>query len=147
MRRGLGIGRALVAMGAAVALVGCFLPWVSVTQGDQVFTANGLSGTGVLLFVACIGLLLLVLLPYAAASGRSPLDRPAAFALVAGVGIAGLVMRIGQLWSDGALMLLPPDRAIGLWLAMAGAVLIALGVGQVLGEKEPASPLRPGRRG
>jgi hypothetical protein len=147
MRRGLGVGRALIAVGAVVALVGCFLPWVSVAQGDRVLTANGLSGTGVLLFVASILLLLLVLLPYAAASGRSPLDRPAAYALVAGVGIAGLVIRIGQLWSDGALALLPPDRAIGLWLSMIGAVLIALGVGQVLGEKEPGSPLRPGRRG
>ena len=146
MRRGLGIGRALIAAGSALALVGCFLPWLSAGElSGQVVTANGLVGTGLLVFLASIGMLLLVLLPYAAASGRSALDKPLAYALLAGVGIVGLVIRVVQLWSEDALTLLPPDRALGLWLTTFGMVLVALGVGDLLGQKPPASPLRPKR--
>lgn len=144
MRRGLGAGRALVAVGAALALLGCFLPWVSAGElSGQVVTSNGLNGTGLLVFLASIGILLLVLLPYASSSGRSSLDRPVLFALLGGLAIAGLVIRVVQLWSEEALRLWPPDAALGLWLAIVGVVLIALGVGQLLGERPPRSPLRP----
>ena len=146
MRRGLGIGRTLVAIGSAIALLGCFLPWLSAGElSGQVVTANGLSGTGVLVFLASVLMLLLVLLPYASSSGRSSLDKPLLYALLAGVAIAGLVIRVVQLWSENALTLLPPDRALGLWLAIVGVILVALGVGELLGEKPPRSPIRPPR--
>lgn len=146
MRRGLGIGRALIAMGSIVAVIGCFLPWLTAGElSGQVVTANGLNGTGILVFVGSVLMLLLVLLPYASSTGRSALDRPLAYALLAGVAILGLVIRAVQLWSEGALNLVPPDRAIGLWLTIVGMVLVALGVGELLGEKPPRSPLRPQR--
>ena len=146
MRRGLGIGRTLIAAGSVLALIGSFLPWLSAGElSGQVVTANGLNGTGILVFVASVLMLLLVLLPYASSTGRSSLDKPLAYALLAGVAILGLVIRIVQLWSEDALNLMPPDRAIGLWLAMGGMLLVALGVGELLGEKPPASPLRPKR--
>lgn len=146
MRQGLGVGRALIAVGSVLALLGCFLPWLSAGElSGQVVTANGLNGTGLLVFVASIGMLLLVLSPYASSSGSSALDRPLAYALLAGVAILGLVVRVVQLWSEDALNLLPPDRAPGLWLAIIGVVLIALGVGDVLGQKPPAPPLRSRR--
>jgi hypothetical protein len=146
MRRGLGSGRALVAVGSVIALLGIFLPWVSAGElSGQRVTANGLVGTGILVFVAAVGILLLVLLPYASSTGRSALDRPVLFALLGGLAIAGLVIRVVQLWSDEALQLWPPDTSIGLWLAIVGVALIALGVGELLGEKRPGSPLRPGR--
>ena len=146
MRRGLGIGRMLVAAGSILAVIGCFLPWLSAGElSGQVVTANGLSGTGILVFVASILMLLLVLLPYASSSGRSSLDKPLAYALLAGLGIVGLVVRVVQLWSDNALQLVPPDRALGLWLAIGGMALVALGVGELLGEKPPRSPIRPPR--
>jgi len=144
MRRGLGVGRSLVAVGSIVALIGCFLPWLSAGElSGQVLTSNGLTGTGVLVFLASVAMLLLVLLPYAATSGRSALDKPLAYALLAGVGIGGLVIWVAQRWDS--LSLLPPERAIGLWLAIIGMVLVALGVGDLLGEKPPKSPVRPQR--
>ena len=146
MRRGLGIGRTLIAIGSVIALIGCFLPWLSAGElSGQVVTANGLNGSGILVFVASVLMLLLVLLPYASSTGRSSLDKPLAYALLAGVAILGLVVRAVQLWSEDARNLLPPDRAIGLWLAIVGMVLVALGVGELLGEKPPRSPLRPPR--
>ena len=146
MRRGLGSGRTLVAIGSIVALIGCFLPWVSAGElSGQVVTANGLSGMGIVVFLSAVGLLLLVLLPYASSSGRSALDRPILFAFLGGTAIAGLVIRIVQLWSDDSLRLWPPDNAFGLWLAIVGVILIALGIGELLGEKPPRSPIRPPR--
>lgn len=146
MRQGQGIGRALIAAGSVLALVGCFLPWLSAGElSGQVVTANGLTGFGLLVFLAAIGMLLLVLLPYASSSGRSALDRPLAYAVLVAAGITGLVIRVVQLWSEDALLLLPPDRALGLWLAAIGLVLAALGVGDLLGRRSPGSPLRPGR--
>jgi multidrug transporter EmrE-like cation transporter len=146
MRQGLGVGRALIAVGSVLALLGCFLPWLSAGElSGQVMTANGLNGTGLLVFVASIGMLLLVLLPYASSSGSSALDRPLAYAVLAGIAILGLVIRVVQLWSEDALNLLPPDRALGLWLAIIGVVLMALGVGDLLGQKPPAPPLRSRR--
>lgn len=144
MRRGLGIGRTLVAIGSVIALIGCFLPWLSAGEMQgQVVTSNGLNGTGILVFVASVLLLLVLLLPYASSTGSSSLDRPLVLALLAAVAIVGLVIWVvGHLDS---ITLLPPDRSIGLWLAIVGLVLVALGVGELLGQKPPASPIRPRR--
>lgn len=144
MRRGLGIGRTLVAIGSVIALIGSFLPWLSAGEMQgQVVTSNGLNGTGILVFVASVLLLLVLLLPYASSTGSSSLDRPLVLALLAAVAIVGLVIWVvGHLDS---ITLLPPDRSIGLWLAIVGLVLVALGVGELLGQKPPASPIRPRR--
>jgi len=144
MRRGLGIGRTLIAIGAGLALIGCFLPWLTAGElSGQVVTENGLNGTGILVFLACIGMLLLIALPYASSSGASPLDKPLLYASLAGLGIAGLVIHVVQLLDS--LTLWPPTKSLGLWLAVIGMVLVALGVGELLGEKKPRSPVRPKR--
>lgn len=144
MRRGLGVGRALVGFGSVLALIGCFLPWLSAgeVQG-AVVTSNGLNGAGLLVFLAAIGLLLVLLLPYASSSGRSAIDRPITYALIAAVGIVGLVIWVVS--HLDSITLLPADRSFGLWLAVIGMVLVALGVGDLLGQKDPGSPLRPKR--
>lgn len=144
MRRGLGIGRTLVAIGSVIALIGCFLPWLSAGEMQgQVVTSNGLNGTGILVFVASVLLLLVLLLPYASSTGSSSLDKPLVHALLAGTAIVGLVIWVvGHLDS---ITLLPPDRSLGLWLAIIGLVIVAMGVGELLGEKPPKSPIRPKR--
>ena len=140
MRRGLGRGRLMVASGSVMALVGMFLPWLSLERdaGLPVLTSNGFDGAGILLFIAAVGLLALVLLPYASSSGRSPLDRPSSYVLLGGLAVTGLLVAGVQLWSDGALGIWPPDRCPGLWLASIGTLLIAWGVAELLGEEQKA---------
>jgi hypothetical protein len=146
MRRGLGAGRALIAVGSVLALIGTLLPWVTAGElNGAVITSNGLTGTGILVFLAACGMLLLVLLPYATTSGRSALDRPLAYAVLAGAAITGLVIRVAQLWSDKALELWPPGDALGMWVTIGGLALVTLGVGQLLGERPPSPPLRSRR--
>jgi hypothetical protein len=144
MRRGLGRGRAIVAVGAVLTMVGVFLPWVTAGESlGDVQTSNGFAGPGALVFLAAIGLLMLIVLPYAASSGRSSLDRPLLYALLGAVCIGGLVVAIVGLFTSQALELWPIDRAPGLWLTIVGVALIALGVGELLGEKPQKPPVRP----
>ena len=140
MRRGLGRGRLMIGSGAVLALVGMFLPWFSLERdpGLPVITSNGFDGAAILLFVAAVGLLALLLLPYASASGRSPLDHASSYVLLVGLAVVGLLVAGVQLWSDGALGIWPPDRCPGLWLAAIGTLLIAWGVAEVLGEEQKA---------
>jgi hypothetical protein len=144
MRRGLGRGRAIVAVGAVLTMVGAFPPWVTAgeTIGD-VRTSNGFAGMGGLVFLAATGLLMLILLPYASSSGRSTFDRPLLYALLGAVCIGGLVIAMVGLFTSQALELWPIDRAPGLWLTIVGVAAIALGVGEILGEKPQKPPLRP----
>lgn len=146
MRQGLGRGRPIVAVGGVLALLGSFLPWVSAGElTGQVVTGNGLSGTGILVFVSAVGLLMIILFPYASASGRSSLDQPPAYAILCGISILGMLLTLAQLWTADALRLWPPDRAPGLVLAVAGVVISAIGVAEVIGERDGEPPLRPRR--
>jgi hypothetical protein len=95
------------------------------------------------LFNAAIGLLALLVLPYASSSGTSSLDRPASYFLLGGLAVAGLVVQLVQLWSIRKLDPWPLDQGPGMWLCIAGVGLIAWGVGEVLGEKSTKPPLRP----
>ncbi len=128
----LGRGRILTALGGLLALVGCFLPWYTV--GGQALTArssNAFEGAGILVFIAAVLVLTLILLPYAAGEGRRPsVDRGTSYVLVAGLGVVGLLLRIVQdhseLQNPSPVPFLP-DRALGLWIAGVGLVLIVAG--------------------
>jgi hypothetical protein len=123
-RRPLGGGRRLAALGALVAVIGCLLPWY-VLGGDgglpeTVYRA--FDGWGMLVFLAGIGTLALVTLPYA---GERPvaIDHPLAFGLLAAMAVVGIL-----LWIPGVLdapegML--PDRAYGYWIAVVGTIIMA----------------------
>lgn len=134
MRRGLGRGRVLVGLGAVLALIGMALPWLTVGSAYLSPTQeNGFDGAGILVFVAGIGLLALLILPFASRTGTSPLDRPISYIVLAGIGVVGLVVEVVQLFGIGKLEL--PDRAPGLWLAAAGLFIICWGVGELLSER------------
>ena len=135
-RRGLGRGRLLVGVGAVLSLVSMPLPWFTV--GGQALPARsgtGLEGASIAIFVCAIGLLAVLALPYASRDGRSSLDRPATFLLLAGGAAVGLAVRIVQLWGAGLLGL--PDRASGLWLGAIGVLIICWGVAEILAEPAP----------
>jgi hypothetical protein len=141
VRRGLGRGRLIVGVGSVLALVGMVLPWVTAGGPEldlPVYTQNGFDGAGILVFVAAIGLLTVIVLPYASPTGRSQLDDPVSFVLLGGAAVTGMVVQVIQLWSAGALVLMPLDRGPGVWVTGIGVALIAWGVGEILTEKPAA---------
>ncbi len=136
MRRGIGRGHILIGAGAILALAAMPLAWFTV--GGQVLPAvsgNGFDGAGIVTFVAAVGMLALIVLPYATRTGRSSFDRPAAFAALLAVGIGGLLVEVWQLLGADPPRLGWPDRAPGLWLAALGMVIAAWGVGELFAER------------
>ncbi|MEA2623771.1 MAG: hypothetical protein QOH61_2681 [Chloroflexota bacterium] len=136
MKRGLGRARALIGVGAIVALVGMALPWVTVGGGAAqlpVTSRNGFDGAGILVFVASICLLGLITLPYASKTGSSALDRPASYLAVAGLGVLGLIVEVLGFFGRGQLGF--PDKAAGLWLTAAGLFIVCWGVGELLAQR------------
>jgi len=133
-RRPLGRGRRLAAISAVAMLVGCLLPWYTAFGGTsglpaQPFTA--FSGSGLLVFLAGIGTLALVTLPYAAG------DRPIAWAerwtpylLLTGLAILGVLMWLFQ-FVGRDLAGLRPDAAPGLWVALAGVIGLSRGTFEI----------------
>ncbi|HLA15637.1 MAG TPA: phosphoribosyltransferase family protein, partial [Candidatus Limnocylindrales bacterium] len=93
-RRPLGRGRVLVVIGSVITLVGCFLPWHSIggSDGLPVIASGGLGGSGILTFLAAIGSLALVALPYAAGGRPLVVDRTLTFVLLTGLAIVGLLI-------------------------------------------------------
>jgi len=113
MRRGLGPGRAIVGVGALLAIIGVFLPWSYAGGGDSELprvTSDGFQGPAVATFVAAVLLLALLVLPYATSSGRSGLDRWLSFVILGGVMAVGAVLHVLQLVPGGALKLTTAAR-------------------------------------
>ncbi len=133
-RRTLGRGRIIVGVGAVLALVACLFPWGQTAGiGLPPVKTGAFDGAGILVFVAAIGLLALIALPYAAGDQPIGLDRPLAFGLVAAVGIAGFLLKLWQIVQDGLLAL--PDRALGLWLAAVALAIVIWGLAEMLAEQ------------
>ena len=130
-RRPLGRGRTLAAVGAALAVVGCILPWWKVggTPGITSESGTGLEGSAILVFLVGIVTLALVVLPYAAGDRPVGLDRTLSFALLAGVGWIGFAWRVVELITMGAFQFGAPAEAFtngpGLWLSLAGLAVLA----------------------
>jgi hypothetical protein len=131
-RRVLGRGRALATIGAIVTLIGCVLPWYTTSGvGLPSTSINGFDGPGILVFMAAIGIIALVLLPYAAGDQRLSLDRSLTFAIVAGLGVIGLLLKVFQQFGQFEARGMFPDRAVGLWVAAAGLALICWGTAEI----------------
>ncbi|HUG48795.1 MAG TPA: hypothetical protein VMP67_10335 [Candidatus Limnocylindria bacterium] len=133
-RRALGRGRLIVVVGAIVALAGIVPPWWRV--GGTVTPAisgNGFEGAGILVFLAALGLLALVVLPFTRREGEAAIDRPSSYVLLAMLAIGGFILRVLEINGMEALAL--PDRAPGLWLSGAGLLIVAWGVAELLNER------------
>lgn len=136
-RRALGRGRLIVVVGAIVALVGTVPPWWRV--GGTVtpaFSGNGFEGAGILVFLAALGLLALVVVPFTRREGEAAIDRPSSYVLLAMLAIGGFILRVLEINGMEALAL--PDRAPGLWLTGAGLLIVAWGVAELLNERPAA---------
>jgi hypothetical protein len=138
-RRPVGRSRLLAAIGALVALAGCFLPWWSVggDNGLPVLSGTGFEGLGILVFGAGIATLALVTLPYAS-ERPVPADRWSSYAIIAGVGWLGFAYRIFELATMRAFAFAEPADVIthipGLWLAGIGLLILARATYEMLQE-------------
>jgi len=138
-RRPVGRSRLLAAIGAIVAVVGCFLPWWTVggRNGLPVLSGTGFESLGILVFVAAIATLALVTLPYAS-ERPVPADRWSSYAILAGVGWLGFAYRIVDLATQRAFSFNEPadivTRIPGLWLAGIGLIILARATYEMLQE-------------
>ena len=124
-RRPIGRGRTLGIVGAIVMLVGCVLPWYAVGGGSDLplRQLNAFSGSGIIVFIAALATLAVVALPYAAGDRPVGIDRWPAYlsvTLAAWIGIANWILSF--LGDTSGLF---PDRAPGLWVAVAGTVALS----------------------
>jgi hypothetical protein len=126
-RRPVGRGRILAGLSALVLIVGCVLPWFTVGSTDFSLpprSENAFDGPSIAVFLVALATLALITLPYATDRPVS-FDRWWAYAAFAVVGWIGLALRmIGVVFTPGGLETITPDRAIGLWVSIAGLALL-----------------------
>ena len=128
-RRPLGRGRRLAVLAALIIIVGCLLPWWQFGGGAGELTrfqGNAFEGSGILVFFAALATIALLALPYAAGDRPVAIDRTLSYGAVAVVGGIGLLIRVIDLATKGALAL--PDKAPGLWLAAVGMIVLSRAV-------------------
>lgn len=122
-RRPIGRGRWIAAISAVVLFVACILPWwrAGGNEGIPALSGNAFDGAGILVFLAALGTVALVTLPYAS-DAPVAIDRPLSYLLLLVAAVAGYGLRIVGLLGSGASFM--PDSGPGLWLA--GLALIGL---------------------
>lgn len=138
MRRGLGRGRSLIAVGAVLAVISMPLSWQK--AGGivlEVRTAWGFAGSGSIMFAAAVLMLAVILLPYTTRTRQVAIDRPIVYVALLAVGAAGLGLAILDLLGGEEDYSLAPLDAPGLWLAVAAMGLVTWGVLELLAEKPP----------
>jgi len=139
VRRGLGRGRTLIAIGAILALLSMPLAWRA--AGGIVLPVSsewGFSGSGLLLFLVAVLMLVLIVLPYTSRTRRFVLDRPVSYGLLALVGAGGLVAAVADLVGGEEQYRLSPLDAPGLWLAVVAVALMIWGVLELIAEPAPS---------
>ena len=137
-RRSLGRGRWVAAGSAIVIVVGCVLPWFRAggAEGIPALEGNGFFGTGILAFLAALATLALVALPYAMGDRPVAVDRWWVYAALAVTAALGLLLRsVGIALDSGGFGTMLPDRAPGVWLAVAGVVGLAFATAELYGAR------------
>jgi hypothetical protein len=138
-RRPVGRSRLLAAIGALVALAGCFLPWWTVGGADGLpaFSGNAFDSLGILVFAAAIATLALVTLPYASERPVS-VDRWTSYAIITAIGWLGFAYRVIDLGVNRAFRFNEPAEVVtripGLWLAGIGLIILARATYEMLQE-------------
>ena len=131
-RRPLGRGRTMAAIGGALMVVGCVLPWWQVggTPGIPAESGNGLAGAGSSSSSSASPPLALVALPYAAGDRPVGLDRWLSFALLAVAGWIGFALADRRTRAVRRVPVQAPRPRCfadgpGLWIAALGLVMLS----------------------
>jgi hypothetical protein len=138
VRRGLGRGRTLIALGSILAICSVPLPWLK--AGGTILEVAAWTGAGgglavLALFVSTVAMLAVMLAPFTTRSGTFWLDRGITYVILLAVGLLGLATKVLELLgTEGSTSLAPLD-APGMWLAVAGMALATWGVLEILAER------------
>ena len=137
-RRSLGRGRWVATLSAILIVVGCVLPWFRAgsAEGITPIGDNGFVGVGILAFLAALGTLALVTLPYAMGDRPVVVDRWWVYAVLAMIAALGVLLRaVSIAMVSGGFGTMLPDRAPGIWLAAAGVVGLAFATAELYGAR------------
>jgi len=134
--RGIGRGRVVVAIGALLMAIGCFLPWWSVGGTvTELHTGNAFDSVlGMLVFASALAMVATMVMPYASRDRYSPLDRFSVYLLLFVIGAAAFATRMYQisLPNFGGLGL--PQSTPGAWITGAGLVVVLFGLFEVFSD-------------
>ena len=139
MRRGLGRGRTLIAIGAVLSAVATFLPWVTAAGAVRdPRPYDGFIGPGGIMFLAALAMLAIIVLPYTTRTQHVAIDRAVVYLGLVAVGVGALAVTVLDLMAIEGNKSLAPLDAPGLWLATAGMAMATWGVLELFAEKPPA---------
>ena len=116
--------RTLAIVAAAIMLVSCLLPWYTFAGDLPASSFRAWDGSGILVFIAAVATLAVLGFPAPGPRDRWEAQRPIVLGLLALIAILGVLLwPLGFLDRPSGLL---PDRAPGLWVAAAGAVVMVL---------------------
>ena len=134
-RPALGRGRLLIVIGAIAAVIGLIPTWWVVERTALPdLSGNGLQGPfGMAVFLASLGMLAVVTMPFASRSGESSLDRAATFAVLGAIAIGAFGWRLYEISQFAGLPM--PTSSPGVWITGVGLLIVAWGIGDILTDR------------
>jgi hypothetical protein len=125
-------GRWILTIGAVLVVGSCFLQWWQIGGDPGQLTRqsaigfNSTTGGVFPMFLAGVGTLLLITLPFASEKPVA-IDHPLAYLLLLGVVVASYALSAVGL-AEKSLVPFPPQIGPGFWLAAIGILVMARGV-------------------
>jgi len=134
--RGIGRGRLVIAAGALVSAIGCFLPWWSVGGTvTPLHTGNAFDSIlGMLVFASALAMVAVMVIPYATRDRYSPLDRFSVYLLLLVIAATAFATRMYQISLPNFAGLGLPQSIPGAWITGAGLVVVLFGLLEVFNE-------------
>ena len=134
--RGIGRGRLVIAAGALVSAIGCFLPWWSVGGTvTPLHTGHALDSIlGMLVFASALAMVAVMVIPYATRDRYSPLDRFSVYLLLLVIAATAFATRMYQISLPNFAGLGLPQSIPGAWITGAGLVVVLFGLLEVFNE-------------
>ncbi len=131
-------GRWIVAIGAILVVGSCFLQWWQIGGGtglprQSAIGFSSMTGSVFPMFLAGVGILLLVTLPFASEKPVA-IDHPLSYLLLLTIIVACYGLSVAVL-AQKSLVPFPPQVGPGLWLAAIGILVLARGAFELFEER------------